>query len=31
MDKIDNTEYFAGLDEMEKSQFIGNFFMWVKN
>ena len=31
MDKIDNSEYFAGLDEMEKSQFIGNFFMWVKN
>lgn len=31
MDKIDNSEYFDGLDEMEKSQFIGNFFMWIKN
>ena len=31
MDKMDNTDYFAGLDDLEKSQFIGNFFMWIKN
>ena len=25
------SELFAGVDEMEKSQFLGNFFHWMRN
>jgi hypothetical protein len=31
MDKIDNSNIFEGVEDLKKSQFIGNFFMWIKN
>jgi hypothetical protein len=31
MEKIDNSSIFEGIDDLKKSQFIGNFFMWIKN